>query len=335
MKDIYFSFVMATYNSERTIEKALHSIRKQDFNQDEIEILVVDGGSTDRTLDIAEMYGAIILNNPQRLPEAAKMIGLKAAKGKYLCIMDSDEEIPKYDMLTKRRNVLAHYPELKCLEIGYSTPKNWDACSHYISAVGDPFSCFVYRTLKDSMEGLIIRKGIYNDSLECYVARYNKSDIKPIGDSGVVMDIEYLNEHYTHLFGEVTTAVLFDKMIEDTEYVGFLKGDVVNHYSNASFKTYLRKLKFRVINSVFDVSGSGYAKKAETNKKLLRRKYIFPFYTASVIFPVIDGIRMCVNYKHPIFLLHPFFCCYVMCEIVIQYSIKLMKKSSSNVNYAK
>ena len=65
-KEIFFTIVMPTYNSERTIGKALKSIREQKFDQDEIEILVIDGGSSDKTIDIANRYKATILLNEKR-----------------------------------------------------------------------------------------------------------------------------------------------------------------------------------------------------------------------------------------------------------------------------
>lgn len=74
-KEIFFTIVMPTYNSERTIEKALKSIRDQKFDQNQIEILVIDGGSTDRTIEIAERFGAVIIPNEERVPEAAKRLG--------------------------------------------------------------------------------------------------------------------------------------------------------------------------------------------------------------------------------------------------------------------
>lgn len=331
----YFSIVMATYNSENTIDKALRSIRNQKFDQEKIEILVVDGGSTDRTIEIANQYGATVLKNPYRLPEPAKMIGLKYAAGRYLCIMDSDEEAMDDRIFEKRRNLLETHKELKCLAVGLATPRDSDACCHYINMVGDPFSCFVYRTWKDSMEGLIIRRGRYYPNLDSYIAEYAKKDIKPIGDSGTVMDLDYLKAHYSAEFDQLTTSVLFDRIITDTGFVGFVKGDRHYHYTSASFKAFFRKLKFRIINNIFDVSGSGYARKAEQNTKLSGRKYLFPVYAISFLFPLIDGIRMTVNYKHWIFLMHPVFSIYVLIEIAYQYFCKMIGIKRKNSSYAK
>ena len=116
---------MATYNSESTIEKSLISIREQDFDQKKIEILVVDGGSTDKTRDIAKKYRCEIIDNPQRLPEIAKMIGLRRATGMYVSIMDSDEALVRKTILTERYRVLVKYPYLKCLTAGLKTPSGY------------------------------------------------------------------------------------------------------------------------------------------------------------------------------------------------------------------
>ena len=45
MSNPFFSIIMPTYNSELTIEMALKSIRMQDLPEEQIEILVIDGGS--------------------------------------------------------------------------------------------------------------------------------------------------------------------------------------------------------------------------------------------------------------------------------------------------
>ncbi len=82
-KEYLITIIMPTYNSEKTLEYSLRSIRHQIINQDQIEILMIDGGSTDKTLEIAGKYNAKVLYNERRLPEFAKQQGMMAAKGKY------------------------------------------------------------------------------------------------------------------------------------------------------------------------------------------------------------------------------------------------------------
>lgn len=333
--EFYFSIVMATYNSGATIEKALLSIRRQDFSQDDIQILVVDGGSTDETIEIAKRYQATILQNPYRLPEPAKMIGLKYATGKFVCIMDSDEELPNDFVFLQRKTVLEHYTNVKCFAIGLNTPKGSNACCHYINAVGDPFTCFVYSTYKNSMEGLIIKQGNYYEEHNCYIAYYEKDDIRPIGDSGTIMDLQYIKSNFFEELSELTTSAIFDRIIRNTGYVGYIKNDNHNHYTMSSIKTFLNKIKFRIINNIFDINGSGYSSKALINKKLALKKYFFPIYTITIIIPLLDGIRMMMNYKHWIFIMHPIFCLYVLFEVAIQYLYKLLGIKKRNRSYAK
>ncbi len=329
---IIFSVIMAAFNSERTIEKALRSIRGQDFEQSAIEILVVDGGSTDATREIAQKYGAVILDNPVRLPEPAKTIGLKYAHGQYICIMDSDEALQSKKMFQKRYELLYNHPEVKCLAIGLDTPKHSEPCCYYINAVGDPFSCFVYRTYTDSMEGLIKGKCNKNEKGE-YIACFKEDEIKPIGDSGTVMDKNFIFLHYQDELEAETTSALFERIITDTHYVGYIDGDKHLHYTSSNFKTFFHKLKFRIINNIYNVSESGFAGKAQHNRRLNMRKYLFPIYSISLVFPLIDGVRMSVSYKHWIFLLHPIFALYVLGEIGVQYVGKIFGKTKKNHSY--
>ena len=48
------SVIMPTYNSGKTVRMSLESIKNQNFDKNLVEILVVDGGSVDNTIDIAK-----------------------------------------------------------------------------------------------------------------------------------------------------------------------------------------------------------------------------------------------------------------------------------------
>ena len=54
MEDIKITIVTATYNAEKTLEQSILSIVHQDYPN--IEYIIVDGGSTDRTINILKQY---------------------------------------------------------------------------------------------------------------------------------------------------------------------------------------------------------------------------------------------------------------------------------------
>lgn len=114
------SVIMPAYNAERTIELALRSIRMQTI-ADQIEILVIDGGSTDATREIARQYGAVILENPHRLRNR-KADWHPTGKGRYIIEQDTDEELLFPDQLEKRLSLLRAYPEVHLVVVDEQAP---------------------------------------------------------------------------------------------------------------------------------------------------------------------------------------------------------------------
>lgn len=80
-----------TYNSERTLEKALQSIKAQTYPN--IEIVVSDGFSRDKSVAIAKKYGARV-NFADKLGDA-RYQNYKQSIGKYILSLDSDQIIDK------------------------------------------------------------------------------------------------------------------------------------------------------------------------------------------------------------------------------------------------
>lgn len=95
------SILLPTYNNQKTLEACLKSIRMQDFPAKEYELMVIDGGSTDKTRDIVKKYGAILINNPDRVEEKARILGIKKAKGELILFVDADNVLMGEDWLEK------------------------------------------------------------------------------------------------------------------------------------------------------------------------------------------------------------------------------------------
>lgn len=333
MNEIIYSVIMPTYNAGRTIDQSLKGIRQQDFNQDQIEILVVDGGSTDCTLEVAKKYGAIIIPNPDRLPEPAKLYGMQRARGHYICVMGSDEIMTNPKLFKDRYAFLQRNPDIHGMLSELVAPKGYEPCCTYMNAVGDPFTCFVYQTYGNRIYNL--RKKLLRKDGNVFIYQFDQDDIIPIGDGGTVMDMDFIRSHFGDLIKTHETSVLWDIIIRTNGLLACMENDQVVHLSLCDWKTYYKKLKFRVINNIHNVQGSGYAFRAQTNKKLNRRKYLFPLYCITIFWPIIDGVKMSVRMKSWIFLVHPIFCWYVLVTILFQYGKKLLGLKSKNTIYGK
>lgn len=88
------SVIMPSYNVENYIEKSVKSVLQQ--SHDDIELIIIDDGSSDRTLEIARKLEKkdsriVILENPHEGVSKARYSGLKKASGEWIFFMDSDD----------------------------------------------------------------------------------------------------------------------------------------------------------------------------------------------------------------------------------------------------
>ena len=86
------SIVTITYNSEATLEETIRSVVSQDYPH--LEYLIIDGGSTDGTLDIVRKYQDsidVVISEPDRGISDAFNKGVARATGEIIGIINSDD----------------------------------------------------------------------------------------------------------------------------------------------------------------------------------------------------------------------------------------------------
>jgi cellulose synthase/poly-beta-1,6-N-acetylglucosamine synthase-like glycosyltransferase len=88
------SLIITTFNNERTIDECLKSVFELDYPRDRLEVIVIDGGSWDSTVQIAEKYPAKVIVKPSNAP-AAYNYAIKIANGDIIAILDADVKVEK------------------------------------------------------------------------------------------------------------------------------------------------------------------------------------------------------------------------------------------------
>lgn len=106
------SFVIPTLNNKDTIRECLESIVSQDYPS--IEVIVVDGGSTDGTTEIAREFADRVVTVKGTLG-MARDYGARLAKGEVLGIFDSDIYLPHREWLSRAVEALIKRPRAAIL----------------------------------------------------------------------------------------------------------------------------------------------------------------------------------------------------------------------------
>lgn len=98
MKNELVSIIVPIFNTEKYLDRCLKSLLQQTYKN--IEIILINDGSTDSSLQICKKYvkhykNIILIDSSNNGVSSARNQGIKKANGKYIVFVDSDDEITK------------------------------------------------------------------------------------------------------------------------------------------------------------------------------------------------------------------------------------------------
>ena len=296
------SFVIASYNAEQYIEKCLLSIEKQSYPKVKIEILVIDGGSGDKTLDIARRFSAKILDNPNRIAEFGKSIGIQEAKGKYIIILDADNEIAQSDWLVKNISALENDSSLLGMDSVFLSKKDDFLVNRYCALLGleDP----VVRQVADLSRNADIERG---QGYSVYNIRSGRFPI--FGSNGFIWRKSVLESigGYIPRFDEADFCVF----VVDKGYkrIGFVKECGIFHHHLKTVREFLRK-RFRrgreFMTRKITPGKEKVALKIIWVDKYSKGRLIWAiFLCLTILYPTYEAIRGYIKDKDMAWFLHP------------------------------
>jgi len=181
------SVVTPTYNSEKVLHMCLESIKGQDYPEGKLEIIIADGGSGDKTLDIAERYVVEVIED--------------AVEKSYLMSVHKYEHMftgmNEFGLFDKRARRVIHLLALNPFEKFYQRE---------ISRLTDVSVGFVNRILKNFEEFELVVKEkrgrtiLYKYNLDNPLAREIKKTFNLLETDGLVKDLRKISKKLI-LFG--------------------------------------------------------------------------------------------------------------------------------------
>ena len=130
MNDIKVSIITPVFNGVETIEKCIKSILDQDYPN--IEHIIVDGGSTDGTLQVLERLKVKFVSEPDAGIYDAFNKGVERSSGEFIHILNSDDAYASTLVISKVMNYICE----KDLDLCHAKIEQVDTAGCVVSTVG-------------------------------------------------------------------------------------------------------------------------------------------------------------------------------------------------------
>ena len=89
------TIVIPVRNGEKTIQQLLESLQKLDYDRNKVDVVVVDGNSTDKTQEIVKKYPVKLVIEKKKGLNRARNMGIKQGNGEIVAFTDSDCIVPR------------------------------------------------------------------------------------------------------------------------------------------------------------------------------------------------------------------------------------------------
>ena len=258
------SVILPVFNGEKFIRKAIESVLTQSLS--DFELIVVNDGSTDNTLDVIESFDDTrlkIINQKNQGPGASRNNALKIAEGDYVMFLDSDDWFCPKSLETAYTEALKNDTDVSIFQIikyykGQYSKNDWFSLDNFPeefeNRVFSPHECrdFLFDISVSAAQKIFKRKyltrigarfpeGIYFEDMPFFFYTFLKAD-------RVSIIKEYLYVRRKHE-GSITEAV--DSKFLDTVKAGQILMDIF--IENGWYDMYLFDLL------AFKINGPRYA----------------------------------------------------------------------------
>lgn len=308
----YYSItiVMISYNDELIIRDCLESIRKQNYPSDKVEILLVDGGSTDETIEIAKKFGAnvIIRKDLKNKPHKRGEIAVMTPKTDLIMLISADNRFQEKDCLLRMIGSFSNPDVVASETLKYGYSENFPILCRYFALIGggDPIAIGLGKA--DRMPYDISGCKLSGKSIELkdyFLVKFSNdvSRLPTLGANGFIIRRELLEKVGMENTLHTDTCV---KLINNGyDQFAFIKDRHIIHYINMPVKEFIR----RRIRWIAKYSSDDIEKIYTVfHKKDIFKLLWIIFSYLTFVFPFIRSLKGSSRKPDIAWFLHPLIC---------------------------
>lgn len=309
------SCVIATYNSSQSITECLTSLFTQNYPKDRLEVIIVDGGSKDSTLEILKRFKVRLYSVPPEDQEAEynKGTGILHAKNELILLIDADNVLPHKNWLRKMVKPLVENEDIIGSEIlrFHYNPKD-PILDRYFALLGgvDPVP---YYLGKDSKLSYAFDKynllGESKDMGNYFLVRFTGKKIPTIGANGFILRRKLLKYAKADPGNFFHTDINYDIIQRGFNTYAFVKDDIIHlkRTKVSYFIKFLIRRKYIMETQYFEkIKKRRHAVYVAETDRLNLIKYII--YSLTFVKPTFDAVRGYIKVRDKAWFLHPIVC---------------------------
>jgi glycosyltransferase involved in cell wall biosynthesis len=293
------SFVIPTYNAGQYLQSCLKSIQGQEYPQDKVEILILDGGSSDNTLEIAHQHNCRVLKNEKKLAEYGVQLGMENTKGDLAVVFAADNELVGTKWIQKIVEIFERDEEISAVWGRLISGEDDSALNKYFELIqSDPLNWFLNKNLDKYKKQAEFSKD------DCLKFRVNPERPLVWGANGLVYRTSRIKSIWLQ-DGYLGDNDAFQYMVEaGNNKVAYFDSPFIYHHHVAKLSDWIKRWKRNLLLHLLDKKNTrnmNWVFTADFKIKLL----IWIIYSAIPIFSLSHAGYLSLRDKNIYWRYHP------------------------------
>lgn len=299
-----FGIITPTLNNETSLEPFLKTITRQNYPKDKVKVFIIDGGSKDKTLQIAKKHKLTIIHNPYTLAEPGIAIGMEKAQCDLKIVLAADNifsdknAFQKIAEVFEDSTVYAAFPK-----------QNYDATDNiltkYHNTFTDPFNHFVQGDSSNARTFYRVYKTTIHTKLyDIYDFHASKTVPMISFSQGFTIRGSYRRKK-RDIFDDNRPVI---ELIKQNKKIAYIHALSIYHHTINNLAHFIKKQRWATQNAL-EKKNYGIAHRYSTLSEYQKRRIaVWPIYSISIIFPLIMAIRGVMRDRELLWLFHPVNC---------------------------
>lgn len=308
------SIIVVTLNCERYIGECLSRIIQQDYPKDLMEILIMDGGSTDRTKEIVKKFPVELINGgAKRNAEVRKSMAIRIARNEILFYIDADNYILEKDWLRKMvKPFMEHGDIVATYTLRYAYVKDETLLNRYygLFGVGDPVAFYLRKADRLSWfeDDHDLRGKILEEKETYYKVKFTPATLPTVGCNGFLIRKDILKERNCPDNDFFHTDVNYDLVKMGYDKYAIVKSVIFHKIADSLIKLIKRRIHYMEI--YYEELGKfrRYKLFNHKNKNDIINLTKFILYSLTFIKPFYDSLKGYAKIRDRAWFIHPFIC---------------------------